>query len=302
VSALAIDNRRQISEVELSEPTLKTLNLNEFPIYVALGSAACIIVSVSFDWGYFTVIGKSFFLAMTLNDHIAAALDRIPMFLFSTGIGIVPIIVGKFLFLIFSKTRNATSDESNLDNISLSELKLQLSTMRSRLAILWRFLIILLIIFFFATMFLPGWYYLALLEGFVFVPILFAGVRDVKREIPPGGIGRSQKQAMLTLAVSAIILVPTWFGHVSAIFDLEAKEGKQAVTLVTGDVLKKARILRYTSSAILLRDAQSGEIRIITLPNIKEIKQPSEYKSTALLCTLFGWCLLDKLGLEFFLK
>jgi len=56
---------------------------------IALVTATCIGFSVLFDWGYFQAIDARMFSSMTLSDHIAAAMERIPNLFFIVAIALV---------------------------------------------------------------------------------------------------------------------------------------------------------------------------------------------------------------------
>jgi hypothetical protein len=242
----------------------------------ALVTAGALILSLSYDWGYFQVIGRELLTAMTISDHIASAVAFLPISLLSTIAGtVIAYILGP---------------DWGLPNTLSTDPQQRLLSWGNRYHRFHLPIIGLIIIsciggsfeFFFGNPMFPLGWPIVLSGLFVYLFIWYGGRAFHLRDF-------TLKNYMSIILPTSIVVTFLFTGVRTAYIDLSSSRHDVSVTLTDWTVIDNARLLRYIEKGAILR--HQDDTVLVPLSQIRRVSQRDPFvEPQPRVCAWFGYC------------
>lgn len=237
---------------------------------VTLTTALIIAFSVAYDWAYFQVFDSKYFTMMSLSDHVAATLDRLPLYVASIFFALV-------IALIPSKGEVLTTDNRSVLLLDIG--KAYFSYRRPGVYLMGLSIIWLAVDF--------------LSEGYDYglaVPAQFAFqwlAAPTIRRFWEWGIG---KFAIYFYFIPMLAIVALVVGASSASHDMRISESKYEIQLSSGDTLSGVILIRSMQPGLLIRDTHARMNILLSWQQISRVSNEPKQEKKSRACRWFNLC------------
>lgn len=250
--------------------------LKIIPTTGAALSGATLILSISYNFGFFTAIDRSMLSAMTLSDHVSSGIEFIPISALTLAVG--------FAIGLFAGPGADIEDETDEEASERRRIHYD----KTRYSIFFISAIALLIpISWFFLLDENKWFPL-FISSVVIVPYLL--VVFMKYVF---GSGKIVGQWAFFLFVSFFVIGMFFVdGHDSAITKLR-EDGETIIQLENGDSLKDVNLLRIFDRITVI--VYNKDVYLIKSSNISSIKYQIKIPNKRpFACRKFNWCVPGK--------
>ena len=235
-------------------------SIKAFGVYAPLLAST---MAISFDVGYFSGLGISYFTIFSLTEHLLFAIEALPIAML-----VAAIVIGFFVYTQFLLSKNArelASFNDKIKGMGLPELREELNSLRASLRKKWWKEIIFYVV-------VAGWLAWTLYFAYfgmivLFAYIYFAAMYLIKSE-------RSQLHTLtMALASAAMPMVCSFaFGFQTAMVFKRIDTPNAFLVQKMNEI--PARIVRSGEKGVLFLSLDSKTVRFLKWDAVTELRTP----------------------------